>query len=141
MVSLMRAGTVSRHARTVFLRILHTCAWLPVSGRHCRFYRAWGAFAPGLRSARPEACARERAERPQGAPVSERDGRPREAPVSEQGERQEPDAAAQEQDDEDGHTPRRPAAVRKGHTRSHPANPREPWTGQREGKILFSPLP
>ena len=30
MVSLMRAGTISRHAKTVFLRILHSCAWLSV---------------------------------------------------------------------------------------------------------------
>ena len=30
MMSLMRAGTISRHAKTVFLRILHSCAWLSV---------------------------------------------------------------------------------------------------------------
>jgi len=83
-------------------------------GRHCRFYGAWGAFSPGLRSARPGACARARDERLQEEPVSERDVR------------QEPDAAAQGQGGEDGHTPRRLAAAPDEHTRSYPANLREP---------------
>ena len=83
-------------------------------GRHCRFYGAWGAFSPGLRSARPEACARARAARLQEEPGSAR------------AVRQGPVAAAQGQGGEDGHTPRRLAAARDEHTRSYPANQREP---------------
>ena len=120
MVSLMRAGTISRHAKTVFLRILHSCAWLSVrpfviaTDGTAVFMGPGGAFSPGLRSARPGACARARDERLQEEPVSERDVR------------QEPDAAAQGQGGVDGHTPRRLAAAPDEHTRSYPANLREP---------------
>ncbi len=120
MVSLMRAGTISRHAKTVFLRILHSCAWLSVrpfviaTDGTAVFMGPGGLFRPDYVL-------------PGRGPVLGRgDERLQEEPVSERDVRQEPDAAAQGQGGEDGHTPRRLAAAPDEHTRSYPANLREP---------------
>ena len=120
MVSLMRAGTISRHAKTVFLRILHSCAWLSVrpfviaTDGTAVFMGPGGLFLPDyvLPGRGPvlgrgtNACRRSRFR-------SGTYGRSRTRRLRDRG-------------GEDGHTPRRLAAAPDEHTRSYPANLREP---------------